>query len=210
MAFAVFFGFVFFGLIYLYTKTRDTWNWKKISLWFGGSVITLILVLVVVIYADSLKAIIPTVSSTVNSYDGITLGEKFTDVEFKKGKLTKLQDTKVASDDLYVLNDKTAIYVDKNTRLVTGLLVGCADYQSTKFNGIGCGDSGDLIQSKFKGDITILCEPEDQRDENGPARAYDIPKYGVRYILQKNEVTGMRAFPKDFWTENKTKWTACK
>ena len=210
MAFAVFFGFVFLGLIYLYVKTRDTWNWKKIVLWFAGIFTALVATFAVVIFADSFKSIVPETFSRITSYDEITLGDKFNDVEFKKGKLKKTGDLKDSSDDLYVVNDKTALYVDKKTRLVTGLIVGCAVYESTKFNGVGCGDTGDLIQTKFKGDITILCEPEEQKDTNNPARVYDVPKYGVRYMLQMNKVVRMVALSKEFWTENKTKWIACK
>jgi hypothetical protein len=210
MAFAVFFGFVFFGLIYLYVKTRDSWNWKKIALWFVGIFAALVAAFVITIFADTFKSIVPETFSKITSYDEITLGDKFNDVEFKKGKLKKIGDVEDSSDVLYVVSDKTALYVDKKTSLVTGLIVGCAEFQSTKFNGVGCGDTGDLIQSKFKGDITILCEPEGEKDKDSPARAYDVSKYGVRYILQKNKVTRMDAFPKEFWTENKTKWIACK
>jgi hypothetical protein len=210
MAFAIFFGFVFFGLIYLYVKTRDTWNWKKIVLWFAGVLITLLAAFTIVIFADSFKSIVPETFSKITSYDGMSLGDKFNDVEFKKGKLQKIGDIKDSSDDLYVANDKTALYVDKKTRLVTGLIVLCSDYQSTKFNGVGCGDASELLQSKFKGDITILCEPENEKDTDNPSRVYDVPKYGVRYELQKNKVIRMVAFTKEFWTENKTKWIACK
>jgi hypothetical protein len=210
MAFAVFFGFVFFGLIYLYVKTRDTWNWKKIVLWFAGIFTVLATAFAIMIFADSFKSIVPETFSKITSYDEITLGDKFNDVEFKKGKLKKIGNIKDSSDDYYVVNNKTALYVDKKTRLVTGLIVGCADYQSIKFNGVGCGDTSDFIQSKFKGEITILCEPEEQRDENAPLRVYDVPKYGVRYMLQMNKVVRMTAFTNEFWTENKTKWVACK
>jgi len=210
MAFAVFFGFVFFGLIYLYTKTRDTWNWKKISLWFGGSVIALILTIVVAIYADSLKSIVPTISTTISSFDGITLGDKLSEVEFKKGKLKKHADTKPSDEDLYEVSSNSGIYVDIATKLVTGIYIDCSNYQSSKLNGIGCGDSSESIQNKFKGDISALCEPDDTKDKGDPLRVYDVPKYGVRYILQKNVVVGMVLRGKDFWTENKTKWVACK
>ncbi len=209
MAFAVFFGFVFIGLIYLFVKTRDIWNWKKIVLWFIGILISVVAAFAVVMFVDSFKSFVPETFSRITSYDEITLGDKFNDVEFKKGKLKKIGDIKDSSDDLYVINDKTALYIDKKNRLVTGLIVGCADYQSTKFNGVGCGDTGDLIQSKFKGDITILCEPEDRKHENGPLRVYDVPKYGVRYMLQQNKVVRMTAFTDEFWTENKTKWISC-
>jgi hypothetical protein len=209
MAFAVFFGFAFLGLIYLYVKTRDTWNWKKIVLWIAGIFTAIVTAFAITIFADSFKSIVPETFSKITSYDEITLGDKFNDVEFKKGTLKKIGD-KDSSDDLYVANDKTALHVDKKSRLVTGLIAVCADYQYTKFNGIGCRDTGDLILSKFKGDVTILCEPGEQKYENGPFRAYDVPKYGVRYILQKNEVRQMFAFPKEFWTENRTKWIACK
>jgi hypothetical protein len=210
MAFAVFFGFAFLGLIYLYVKTRDTWNWKKIVLWLAGIFIAIVTAFAITIFADSFKSIVPETFRKITSYDEITLGDKFNDVEFKKGALKKIGDKKDSSDDLYIVNDKTALYVDKKTRLVTGLIVMCADYQYTKFNGIGCGDTGDLILSKFKGDVTILCEPEEQKYESGPLRVFDVPKYGVRYTLQRNEVMRMVVFPKEFWTENKTKWIACK
>lgn len=210
MAFTVFFGFVFFGLIYLYVKTRETWNWKKIVLWFAGIFIALVTAFAIAIFADSFKSIVPETFSKITSYDEMSLGDKFNDVEFKKGKLQKIGDIKDSSDDLYDVNDKTALYVDKKTRLVTGLMALCSDYQSTKFNGVGCGDTSELIQSKFKGDITILCKPENEKDADNPSRVYDVPKYGVRYELQKNKVVRMVAFTKEFWTENKTKWIACK
>lgn len=209
MAFAVFFGFVFFGLIYLYIKTRDTWNWKKIALWFGGSTLVLIAISLAAIFSDSIKELAPTIPRTITSYDNIKLGDKLSDVEFKKGKLTKIA-TKKTGDDVYEINSKTSIYVDKNTQLVSGLYAGCADYQSTKFNGIGCDDSGEKIQDKFKGEVSVLCRPEEKGEENLPVRAYDVAKYGVRYILEKNAVIGIFVFPIEFWTNNKTKWVACK
>lgn len=210
MAFAVFFGFVFFGLIYLYIKTRDTWNWKKIVLWFGGFVIALILAIIIAIYADSFKKIVPEAFSTILSTDDITLGEKLSEVEFRKGKLIKGVDSKDADDIVYKVSEQTSIYVNKATQTVSGIVATCADYQSTKFNGVGCGDSGDLIQSKFKGEITVLCPSTDDWRDKDPVRVYDVAKYGVRYALQKNTVVFMFVFPKSFWTENKTKWIACK
>lgn len=210
MAFAVFFGFVFFGIIYLYTKTRDTWNWKKIALWFGGSVAALVLIMVIAIFADFFKSIVPTISTTITSYDGITLGDKLSDVEFKKGKLKKQSETKPSDEDLYEVNSESGIYVDKANQLVAGIYISCSNYQSTKINGIGCGDSSESIRDKFKGDISELCEPEDTKDKGDPLRVYDVSKYGVRYILQKNAVVGMVLRSKDFWTEKKTKWIACK
>jgi hypothetical protein len=210
MAFAVFFGFVFIGLVFLYTKTRGSWNWKKIALWFGGFVIASILAMVVAIFSDSFKKIVPEKFSTISSNDGITLGDKLSEVEFRKGKLIKGIDSKDANDIIYKVNEQTSIYVDKATQTVSGIVATCADYQSIKFNGIGCGDSGDLIQTKFKGDVTVLCPSTDDWRDKDPVRVFDIPKYGVRYALQKNTVVFMIVFPKSFWAENKTKWVACK
>jgi hypothetical protein len=210
MAFAVFFGFVFFGLIYLYVKTRDTWNWKKIVLWFVGIFTALVAAFAIAIFADSFKSIVPEKFSMISSNDDITLGDKLSEVEFRKGKLIKGVDSKDANDIIYKVNEQTSIYVDKATQTVSGIVATCADYQSIKFNGIGCGDSGDLVQTKFKGDITVLCPSTDDWRDKDPVRVYDVPKYGVRYALQKNTVVFMIVFPKSFWTENKTKWIACK
>ena len=210
MAFAVFFGFVFLGLIYLYVKTRDTWNWKKIALWFGGILIALVLAMVVAIFADSFKKIVPTISTTISTYDGITLGDKLSDVEFKKGKLKKIQDRKPDEDDFYYADSVSGVYVNNTTKLVTGIIVDCSKYVSSKFNGIGCGDSSESIQVKFKGEFSELCQPEDTKVRGDPLRVYDVPKYGVRYVLQKNAVVTIILRSKDFWTENKTQWIACK
>ncbi len=210
MAFAVFFGFVFFGLIYLYVKTRETWNWKKIVLWFAGIFTAMVAAFTIAIFADSFKSIVPEKFSTISSNDDITLGDKLSEVEFRKGKLIKGVDSKDANDIIYKVNEGTSIYVDKATQTVSGIVATCADYKSIKFNGIGCGDSGDLIQSKFKGDITVLCPSTDDWRDKDPVRVYDVSKYGVRYALQKNTVVFMFVFPKSFWTENKTKWIACK
>jgi len=210
MAFAVFFGFVFIGLVYLYTKTKDTWNWKKISLWFGGSVAALVIISLVAIFADSFKSLTPTISTTLTSYDDISLGEKFSDVEFKKGKLIKTSNSKVGDDSYYKINDKTSVFIDNASQTVSGILANCGDYQSVTFNGISCGSSGDLIQDKFKGEITVMCPSWEGMEDKDPIRGYDVPKYGVRYALQKNQVIGMFIFPKSFWADKKSAWTKCK
>lgn len=211
MIFAGFFASVFLGLIYLYIKTRDTWNWKKIVLWFIGSIVGLVAIIFAVIYGNTFRAVVPTVATVITSYDDISLGDKFSDVEFRKGKFKKEDSSKLATDYLYSLDNKTAIFVDKNSQKVTGVLIGCQYYWTASLNGVGCGDSGDSIQSKFKGEVKVLCSPPDSiTAKEDPVRAYDVPKYGVRYLLQKNQVVGMDIFPLEFWTNNQTKWVTCK
>ena len=105
--------------------------------------------MVVAIFADSFKKIVPTISTTISSYDGITLGDKLSDVEFKKGKLNKIQDRKPDEDDFYYADSVPSVYVNHTTQLVTGIMVDCSKYVSSKFNGIGCGDSSESISGQI-------------------------------------------------------------
>ena len=90
----LFCGLVILGVIYLYTQTKDRWNWKKIVF----SMIGILLILLGIFWLSLWlpKQLTPNAGvdkpKLITSSDGISLGDTLADVEFKKGKLKTYQD----------------------------------------------------------------------------------------------------------------------
>jgi len=85
----LFSGLVILGIIYLYTQTKDRWNWKKIVFSIIGVFILLIGILWASLWVPKQLTTIPVVDKPklITSYDGISLGDTLADIEFKKGKV---------------------------------------------------------------------------------------------------------------------------
>lgn len=219
MGFWIFAGIVVIGLIYLYTKTYQRWNWKKIVLWVLGGISAPILILLIYIFGKDLlpnefgSKAPPNQKGVITSLDGVSIGDKLSDIEFKKGKLTDYDKNNNKSGfDIKHLNDYSVIYLDpgKDTVRGFGILCSKAPIDFTKFNGIGCGDSGEKIADKFGKDLTILCEVEKSSPDSNPMRSYSVNKYGTRYILALNSVIGIRIDEVSDKPDSKKSWKACE
>lgn len=204
MAFAVFFGFTFCGLIYLYVKTRDTWNWRKIVLVAVISLIVALLSLLLLIFWDKLfnpQANITygkKYSGLIQSYDGLSIGDNISDIEFKLGKLKSEGKTKGGGYDIFRPNDNSpkVIYTVPSGKKVDFIGVDCDKYNEDSFNGIKCGTTSDEIVKKYKNKLKIWC-PSSLDKNDDPFRIYDIVEFGTRFYLQKNQVVGIRLLKPD-------------
>lgn len=81
-----FLGLVFCGVIFLYTQTKDRWNWGKcgkILLYLTGTSFAILLLLIGIIYFYEEYQEHPKV---ITELKGIQLGENFQDAIFKHGK----------------------------------------------------------------------------------------------------------------------------
>jgi hypothetical protein len=214
----LFSGLVTLGIIYLYTQTKDRWNWKKIVFAIIGIFLLLVGIFLVSIFWPKLTSQITNVDkpTLVTSYDGISLGDTLADVEFKKGKLKTYEELarekrKSDSNELYLIDKTFGFYTDIKGNTVTAIVKGCNSDESysIKINGIYCGDSGEKIIERFGKDVEVKCEVNPDPKES-PTRNYDIGKYGVRYQLSKNQVEAFRIYPpKDLLGESKN-WKICK
>lgn len=213
MAFAIFAGIVIFSLVFLYTKTADSWNWKKIILWFIGLVVVFVLIVVGFLFKDQFfgdPQKTGKYTGRIQSYKGVAIGSKLSDIEFKYGRLKNNKATDDSKIDFYVVEGAGfGVYANQGENTATSIVVLCGSSNYDTFNGIGCRGTGDEIEKKFGKDLKIQCS----RREAGAAeadmpRAYDVQKYGTRYVLVKNKVQYVGFMPDSEF--NGDGWGECK
>lgn len=82
----VFLSAIFLGFVALFIATKDRWNWKKIAFWQLGGLVALLAAGGVIAYGYTLYDERPQVPS---EFQGIQLGQRLDDAEFKRGKAEK-------------------------------------------------------------------------------------------------------------------------
>ena len=212
MGFWIFASVCVICLVFLYTKTKNEWNWKKIILWLVGIVVVAIAALILFISWDSIFSQAPNTQNNkgyLTSYKDIKIGSKLSDIQFRYGTLK--QEKKYASDkfDLYTVNDEAGIYIGADGK-VDAIVVFC-NGNSDKFNGISCGDPSEKLEKKFGSDLKILCKAKDKNgwEDVEVSRAYDVAKYGTRYVLTKNKVVFIGIMQKEDFDNDQKKWGIC-
>lgn len=214
----LFCGLVILGIIYLYTQTKDRWNWKKIVFSIIG-----IFLLLLGIFLASLwwpKQLTPIAETDkpklITSYDGISLGDTLADVEFKKGKVKTYEEffkkkIENKSDDMYLIDKSFGFYTEIKGKTVTAIVKGCNSDESysIEINGISCGNSSEKIIERFGKDVVVKCEVNPDRGES-PSRYYEVSKYGIRYQLVKNAVVVFRILPPSDISSESKNWEICK
>ena len=89
----LFLGLVFCGIVFLYSQTKDRWNWSKlikIGKWLAITFVIAIIITIVYVYIDNHKEekqIVWDTPKVTNELMGIKLNDSFKDVEFKFGRL---------------------------------------------------------------------------------------------------------------------------
>lgn len=213
MGFFVFLGLVFIGLIVLYLKTRAVWNWKKIALWFFGGIFFLFFAIYIYSQSDSIGAWFARQmpAKEYKSLAGITIGDDLSDIEFKKGKLDSIEFGDKDADIPYFVDEYASIYVDKKTKKVLSITLKCGYSSSYDFstNGIRCGDSGEDLRDRYGKELQVLCTSGGWESVGDPARAFDVAKYGIRYILEKDKVRYINVMSKEEMASRKY-WEPCK
>lgn len=214
MGFWIFASVALFSTVFLYTKTKDQWNWKKIILWAFGMIAAAISAFFLLIFWDNIfpKDISGTnYKGHLTSYNDIKIGSSISDVQFRHGTLKQEKPYPNDKFDLYTLNDEMTIYVDKDGK-VNAIAIYCDNGNIDKFNGIGCGDPSEKLVKQFGADLKILCKA---KDKNGwspveVSRSYDVEKYGTRYILSKNKVQHIGILQNEDFVGDKSKWGLCE
>lgn len=206
----IFLAALFLGLVYLYVNTKDNWPWRKIVKRTGLTMLILTVLFGVVIggvigyesyqadknHTDDQKL------GLVKSLEGVTIGQKLSDVEFHVGiKRIPERDDEVEIAYSLVGKENVRFFFDKSTNLVTLMDFTCNDdaiqypaLYSLKIHSVTCGDSSEKILSIYPSQLTrVLCLTPDKEDVEkfNNVRAYDVPQYGVRYILKTNKVVGV-------------------
>jgi hypothetical protein len=195
----IFLSSLLLGLIYLFLKTRKDWNWRRILI--ITTVITslvMAIILITVFWDELLKKSSDTdtekkYSGIIQSYQGISLGEKITNLEFKYGRL-KPQGKTLGNVPIYTIETKPSLVIYKNlsSDSVDFLGVDCTGSKDS-FNGIKCGMNSDELLKQHGNKVKVWCPKELAKDED-PYRVYDIAEFGTRFILSKNQVIHIRIY----------------
>lgn len=229
----IFLAALFLGIVYLYINTRDRWDWKKIAKRFFLGIIALILVLVVGAGVTDLYNYLTQDKDLsaknedvglVTTLEKISLGEKISDIEFKLAVKNITPKSDKADEAEYQLSNEPRLkfYVDKTSKLVSRVYFVC-DKDSTAYpnlysfniHGVKCGASSETISSIYKPkNIRVLCYFKEEGNDDSivnSVRSYDIPKYGLRYILDTNTVVAVLvASPEKIESSLGKHWKTCK
>lgn len=213
MGFWIFASVCVICLVFLYTKTKNEWNWKKIILWLVGIVITAIAAFILVLSWDSIFSsdANQNYKGYLSSYKDIKIGSKLSDVQFKYGPLKQEQKSNGDTFDLYTIGNDAGIYVRADKK-VDAIVVFCENGNQDKFNGISCGDPSEKLEKKFGADLKILCTVKDKNgweEVGNVSRAYDVAKYGTRYVLRQNKVVFIGIMQKEDFEKDPKKWGVC-
>lgn len=198
----IFLSSLLLGLIYLYVKTKDTWNWKKIFIGIISFAAILLVSILIAVYWDNFFKKSDDFNSDreysglIQSYQGISLGDKISNLEFKYGRL-KFEGKTQGNVPIYTIEAKPnlVIYKRESSDSVSFIGIDCSNTLDS-FNGIKCGTSADELLKKHGKKVKIWCPKELAKDEN-PYRIYDMVEFGTRFYLSKNEVSHLRIYSPD-------------
>jgi hypothetical protein len=207
IAFSIFAGIVVFSIVFLYVKTADRWNWKKIVIWAAGLLLIPVIIFLVILAKDALFDGEPSPikhTGKLTSFQGVAIGDKFSELEFKYGRLSK------DGYEHYLINKSFGVYVDDESKKVSSILVFCEEGITDLFNGIACGDTTEKLVKKYGSDLKIRCHVENKNPkDNMVVRSYYVPKLATSYILEKNQVVLVHIKELDLAKPSKN-WEKCE
>jgi hypothetical protein len=211
MAFAIFAGIALFSIIFLYTKTADRWNWKKIVIWSGGIAIVPVVGFFLLAFSDQLLKDSPkNHKGLLTSFGGFSIGDNLSDIEFHYGKLKKPDWFRDEPYEVHMHPAGFNFAVNKSDSKVIAIEIECGSAVKDEFNGIACGDSSEKLQKRFGTSLTIKCQPKPKKESENVGdvyRLYAVDKFATRYLLSKNKVELIIIKPNPSESEY---WVDCK
>jgi hypothetical protein len=181
---AILLSTVIISLILLFNFTKDRWNWKKILLILGISILTIALALG--IWYFNITHVDYQCPGTITIFWDISLGSSKDDVKFLKGEPSKIDggnweyNTGVYEYEMYRVN----IYDNK----VSSIIYFCGGYYPYTADKL-CGRM--FIGYNLQSLKDFFGEPTDVNShKDGIARIYSFKKYQVLFYLKENRVFG--------------------
>lgn len=181
----IFLASVVLGLILLYGQTKEKWNWKKIVLrtLCGSIALAGIVTLLIWIYGKYETRVFEQ-----TEFLTIALGDKASDVKFKKGAPT--------SEDGHVwiykkFNEDESVVIFKDTEVRAILYIGSCLY-CYRISGLGIGTDYAEVKNKL-GDPTFVSISSDQLE-----RLASYKKWNLVFRLKKNMVEAIGIYNPKF------------
>jgi hypothetical protein len=190
----IFGGLVILGIIYLYTQTKDRWNWsrmvKRLLIGIGILIAAYLALIAGVVGFEKINGYLDSRPALIKSYGGITIGEKVADVEFRSETKEVDKDGTNDFNRFEIKNTNLLFDVKKGSDKVDTIVIDCRENDKDTINGISCGDTSEEILNKFgKNDIQIYCKKPDSKDpESKQIRLYESKEYLITYGLHLNKV----------------------
>jgi hypothetical protein len=190
----IFAGLALLGIIYLYTQTKDRWNWsrmvKRLLIGIGILIAAYLALIAGVLGFEKINEYLDSRPAIIKSYGGITIGEKVADVEFRS------ETKEVDKDGIHdfkrfeIKNTNLLFDVKKDSDKVDSIMVDCRENDKDTINGISCGDTSEEIFNKFgKSNIQVYCKkPDPKEPELKQIRLYESQQYLVTYGMHLNKV----------------------
>ena len=186
----IFLAALVLAAVYLYSITRDRWNWKKVFKWFGGIVLLAILALACFfgwMFRQDKKV------TPFTSLGGISLDESQADVKFKRGvpevTCTEDEDKDWAlwaypiAIDQPAINNNAFIVTFKGGHVWSIWALGNIDaVGAPTLDGITKYTTLEAIKEKYGPESSML--PSD----DGLSRVYSFKKYNLRVHFSKNQL----------------------
>lgn len=206
----IFLSCIFLGLIYLFVKTKNTWNWKKITI---ISISTPIILIICFFSWISISDYLEARPRIITKLENVSLNERISAARFKIPDLNPV--AKIEGDDPEVDNYFNGkIWISSKKNIIISVSRTCNEnYDYFSVNAIQCGQSGDDIMQSFgASNVEILCRVPDKDEEiskkySHQVRVYDVKRYGVRYHLLLNKVHAFTIFNPDQFS--RSKWKQC-
>lgn len=208
----VFLSSLFLGTVLLYLKTRDTWKWRliwrRIGFTIGGLIAITVLWFAAILGYEKWEGR----PQIVTELHGVGVGERFSDVVFKLGQFTQSasKGAVVEPDEptLYESNDDKHLALYVKAGAIAGITYICKTSDYKKVNGISCTDKGNDILGRFGNSVRIRCLREKSEDAK-LHRVYDVPEFGVRYSVLRNQVAGFLVMSPKALAVVSTNWMEC-
>jgi hypothetical protein len=186
---------------------------KKLLKWIAAAVIALVLLASLIGLGVFIFYEIKDRPQVTSELKGVTLGEKLNDVMFKNPGFEK--DKKQEPDffneikphEIKFTNKETKTFVYFKDNLVTKVAYSCSgSLEFTEVSKISCRDTSETLQKRFGKKLRVHC----YRILEDKLRAYDVPKFGIRYLLWENQVFGfVISNPLEMILSDSVNWIAC-
>lgn len=200
----IFLGLVFCGLVYLYTKSPDKVNVRKILKYLGMATGSLVVLMITVSFLVHLYEKRDQPIEVAKELNGIQIGKSYADFMFTtKGAnpFSKNWDrpkdaAAMENDGIYQLSDgKTDVTI--NNDKVSQVSYTCDEpHDSMTVDGIGCGSFGENITAKYGNHVSIVC-PEIKGTYDPKIRVYRVDDFGLLFFLYENQVKAIYVYSKD-------------
>lgn len=215
----IFLGLVFCGLVFLYSRNKLDFNFRKTMKWVF--IIVLVPVVPIVIYLVWEFAHYQYLNRNIvmKEFMNISIDDTLTNTKFRVGELTldknvtefREYDKKYPTDGYYYLPDKRTSVSIRQGKVET-IEYDCPNSGTDLVfvNTIQCGNTGEQVLEKFGTKLVIKCLTDDTVTfDKDLVRAYDVAKYNTRYLLYQNHVIGFVISGNDLFTSDRY-WKKCK